>query len=83
MPAFFEAIAGIVAGERGRAVSYKGAVTPNDGSVRFSIDFASRAIDVALTRMGSADMARADMARADMARDIPALDAAHRQRRAV
>jgi hypothetical protein len=51
MPAFFEAITGIVTGANGRAVSYRGEVTPMHGQARFSVDFAGRAIDVLMRRV--------------------------------
>jgi hypothetical protein len=57
MPAFFEAITGLVTGANGRSVTYRGEATPVDGKIRFSIDFAGKAIDVLLWRVGPPSLA--------------------------
>ena len=57
VPPFFEAITGIVTGAAGRTVVCRGEATPFNGGARFSFDFAGRAIDVQLRRIGPVETA--------------------------
>jgi hypothetical protein len=52
MPANFRSVTGLVTGDEGRSVVFEGESTPAQIQSRFSLGFAGRAIDVALSYRG-------------------------------
>ena len=52
LPAWFEALTGLFTESRGRNVAVHGETTPGTMDKRFSIEFAGRAIDIALVYKG-------------------------------